>query len=111
METYIAVSIILIAIYLDGLAIYYAHKSDMYSPQQLTLQLLFVLLVPILGAILVISLSAAYFQDNVSSKEKPRGHLLKLLTLSFILTPSEHSDGNGDVDASANTGSNGDASE
>jgi hypothetical protein len=88
METYIIYLIIFVAAYLDCLAMYYAYKSEMYSNQQLAFQLLLVLILPLIAAIFVITFSVSNIQQYRGSTEKSKGHLIKLLTLSFFLTPS-----------------------
>lgn len=76
-------------IYLDGMAIYYAYKTDMYEPLQLSLQALLVVLVPVVGALFVIFFSVSQINRQLmASRQGGRSRVLELFFLSWLLTPS-----------------------
>lgn len=90
-------------IYLDSMAIFYAYKSDMYEPLQLSLQALLVVLIPVIGALFVIffSLPQINRQLMVSRQGGGRSRVLEMFFLAWLLTPSSENDfQNGESDFS-----------
>jgi choline-glycine betaine transporter len=86
MELLIVVLVVLL--YLNASAMYYAALSDMVSKHQLFAQTLLVFLIPFLGAILVLYLSISHI-DNTSlksSEDKPKIRLLSYVFFTFLIT-------------------------
>ena len=73
--------------YIDVMAIFYAHKSDMYERTQLIMQALIVVLIPFIGGmfVLMFALSQINKQPTRKPQEKSKAGILHYLFLSFIL--------------------------
>ncbi|MGJ8694615.1 MAG: hypothetical protein ACSHW0_19330 [Thalassotalea sp.] len=80
--------IIVLYLYLNCSAIYYAVISDMFSKHQLIAQSILVFLVPFLGAILVLyfSISQIGGNDLKQIQNKPKVRLLSYVFLTFLIT-------------------------
>ena len=87
MESTTILIILALLLYIDVLAIYYAHKSDMFERPQLIIQAVIVILIPFIGGIFVLmfSLSQINKQPGVKPQDKTKARILHYLFLSFIL--------------------------
>ena len=87
MESTTLFILIFILLYIDVIAIYYAHKSDMYERSQLIIQALVVVLIPFIGGmfVLMFALSQINKQLPVKPQEESKSKILHYLFLSFIL--------------------------
>ncbi len=97
-------------LYIDVLAIYYAHKSGMYERTQLIMQALIVVLIPFIGGmfVLMFALSQINKQPTGKPQEKSRARILHYLFLSFILVNNSTSQDYGTSESGGDyTGSDG----
>ena len=80
--------VIVLLIYLNASAIYYAVVSGMFSKTQLIFQSLFVVLVPVLGAIFVLFFSISQIDRSgfKPAQDKPKIRLLSYIFLTFLVS-------------------------
>ena len=110
MESTTLFILIFFLLYIDVMAIYYAHKSDMYERSQLIIQALIVVLIPFIGGILVLmfALSQINKQLVIKPQEQSKAKILHYLFLSFILVNNSNSQDYGASEFSGDySGSNG----
>lgn len=88
MENYIIA--LLLLLYFDLMALFYAKASDMFSRSQLVGQFLLVLLIPFLGALVVFLFSRSQIEPVAFKKKKERVgfRFASALFLSFFFTQS-----------------------
>jgi len=86
--------LIIALVYIDLMAIYYAHKSDMYEPIQLFFQILLVLILPFVGALFVLNMALSQLKSlpRGGHSVKVKSRLLELFFLSAFMTSNGHSD-------------------
>ncbi len=97
-------------IYLDAAAIYYSIKTEMYTKGQLVGQACVVLLIPFLGAILILSFSLTQISSTTfkGSEAKFPSRLLSNLFLGFLVSRSHQSSKNDDSGTEPSTLGGGD---
>ncbi len=97
-------------LYIDVMAIYYAHKSEMYERTQLIIQALIVVFIPFIGGLFVIMFALSQINKLPTGKpqEKSNARILHYLFLSFILVNNSTSRDNGASESSGDyTGGDG----
>lgn len=84
----IVITLLCLLLYLNAAAIYYAVKTEMYSTKQLVAQACIVFLVPLVGAIVILSFSISQISPEplLKNEKKHSNRLLSLLFLSFIVS-------------------------
>ena len=87
METKTFLFLLALLLYIDAMAIYYAHKSEMFERTQLIMQALIVIFIPFIGGIFVLIFSLSQLNKQPAEKlhEKSKARILHYLFLSFIL--------------------------
>ena len=80
-------------VYLDAMAVYYAQKSEMYEPLQLFLQTLFVICLPVIGALLVLNIALSHIRSAPEGgvSNKPKSRFLELLFLTAVVASHSNS--------------------
>ncbi len=80
-------------LYIDVMAIYYAHKSEMYERTQLIMQAFIVVLIPFIGGmfVLMFALSQINKQPPVKPQGKSKARILHYLFLSFMFVNNSSS--------------------
>ena len=98
----IAIFLLCLLLYLNAAAVYYAIKSEMYTSKQLVAQACIVFLIPIVGAVVILSFSISQLSPEtpLANEGKISSRLLSLLFLSFIVSNSN------DQSESSDSGSN-----
>jgi len=106
--------ILLIAlVYIDSMAIYFAHKSGMYEPIQLFFQILLILILPFVGALFVLNMALSQLKSlpQCGKPVQVKSRLLELLFLASVLTSNGHSgksESNASIDSVSTGGDNSD---
>lgn len=114
METTTILFLFALLLYIDAMAIYYAHKSEMFERTQLIMQALIVILIPYIGGIFVLMFSLSQLKKQPAAKlhEKSKARILNYLFLSFILvnnsTSQEYGASESGVDLTGGDGGSGD---
>ncbi|KZY96100.1 hypothetical protein A3765_28980 [Oleiphilus sp. HI0130] len=95
MSEYLIWIIVIALVYLDAMAIYYAHKSEMYEPIQLFFQALIVLCIPLVGALLILNFALSHIRSapQYSGSSKSRSRVLELFFLTAIVASHSNSVG------------------
>ncbi|KZZ11072.1 hypothetical protein A3758_35350 [Oleiphilus sp. HI0118] len=114
MSQYLIWIFVIALVYIDAMAIYYAHKSEMYEPIQILFQSLVVICLPIFGAILVLNIALSHIRSapEGSVSSKPKSRFLELLFLTAIVAShssssmghSDSGDGGGHIDSGGSGG-------
>ena len=109
MTSSILILLVVLYFYLCGMAIYYAHRSSMYSGSQLIMQGAFVLLLPFVGAIAVLFFSLNQINSSKHTVRSERSSFspLAYVFLSFILVKySDNQSQNGASETNSEIDSN-----
>jgi uncharacterized membrane protein YgcG len=104
MELYIIGALALALIYLDSMAIYYAIKSDVFEPFQIIYQTLFVIFIPFVGALIILSFALSQIRSTVPNVavQRTKSRFLELLFLSAVITSHSNNSGFSDNGGSGN---------
>ena len=97
-------------LYLDVMALFYAHKSDMFERSQLIIQAAIVILIPFIGGIFILMFSLSQINQHPLPKEqeKTKSRILYYLFLSFALVDNSSGLGHGASESSSDhTGGDG----
>ncbi|BFM47861.1 hypothetical protein [Marinomonas sp. THO17] len=108
-QFYVILVLVLLLVYLDTMAIYYAVKTDMFEPFQLAVQALFVIVVPFFGALVVLGFAISQIKSSpiIHSSAGSRSRLLELLFLKSIIAPKNSATANSDNSPSLDISSSG----
>ncbi len=86
----IVITCFCLLLYLNAAAIYYAVKTEMYSIKQLVAQACIVFIIPLVGAVVILSFSISQLSPEtplaLERERKTSSRLFSLLFLSFIVS-------------------------